>query len=335
MDESSNKNKFLSITNESSYNTLDDSKTWLKKYFHEVMLLDNMTQTRFSKLYAINEKKLSDWLNNGTTSPTSRDKVFRYIRWWIDKPIIQQKITPIQKHVKESYSILCSDEPRTLIIWVDGDNCRHCLKELEYVTDIHVFCVLSIALVDRYLECQEKSWITFIPTFWASIDAADHTLSMEVTRFHFMYQKNVPFVLVSGDNFLLEVTDRLRNFGRTVIGLSDAGSILYRLLTCGLCRETELSDDFKSLTEQSTLSDIQSIYHKHNIPYTFNIINNILLQLKGEFTGIFPSHDLITLSPERIIELSNLLHEKKVLTLKDLRLKIGPGKTEEGTGSWS
>jgi hypothetical protein len=126
-----------------------------------------------------------------------------------------------------------------VVIFLDGDNAMSSLNELNALDpdpkDIHVFCVMAAANAGTVtFDAQRQPWVSVVPTNWQSKDAADHSLSIEATHFHFYSQQNpkfsqIPFILVSNDSFVLETTRHLVSLGRPTLGFNPSTSIAYFL----------------------------------------------------------------------------------------------------------
>ena len=348
---------FLEITNDEEYNELDYSKRWFKTYFEKLLIANNMSQTKFARMYGINQGNLSQWLGKGKHSIGSREKAFEYVRFVlnpnkeiefkepISTDILVKNVSSTQMHLKDSiqpidisYNKLIGSDPKRFIVFVDGDNCLSVVKQLErlitFSDDLHVFCIISVKQSHSYKEYQKKSWLTFVSTYWTCPDAADHTLSMEATRFHFLYHPNVPFILISGDHFLIETVDRLKGFGRKTSGMmiTQYCNIIYPLAISGFY--LELKEDFKLLTSQSSITDIQVIFLKHNIPVSLEDIESISSQLKGYYVMILPERNTKLLQPHRIEQLRELLVKHRTIRLYKIGEHIKLSRSEKRYTSW-
>ena len=349
--------RFLEITNDEEYDILDDKKRWFKYYFDKVLVLNDMSQTKFAKMYGINQGNLSQWLVGKKHSITSREKTFEYIRSLlnpektseikepISTDILVKNISSAKSNLKESinpidiaYNKLINTDPRRFIVFLDGDNCLSVVKQLEklidFSPDFHVFSVMSVKKIHAYKQYQKKPWLTFVSTYWACSDAADHALSMEATRFHFLYYPDVPFVLVSGDHFLIETVDRLKGFSRTTFGLMvhQNDNIIYALAISGLY--SELENDFKALTPESSITDIQVSFLKYNMSVSLEDIQSVLSQLKGHHIVLLPDRHTQLLQPQRVEQLKELLVKHQTIRLFKIGEHMKLSESEKRYTSW-
>jgi len=250
------------------------------------------------------------------------------------------------QRLEQSYALVCKRNV-SLVVWVDGDNSLSSISQLKDLNltpfDLHVFCSVTINHADAKPGLQKLAWVTFIPTFWHRKDTADIALSVECTHFHFLSLNRmslVPFVFVSKDHFILELSERMKMYGRECFVVSgNRNMVFFVARNLPMCQRLggAFAHTLRELTDKSDLQYIQSIYNTHGLSRKRHERDamQILSELQGKIPPSPSCSPDIPLVPSRIERIKALLHKYKdhiPLSLLSEEIKLSP--EEKKQQSW-
>jgi len=163
-----------------------------------------------------------------------------------------------------------------------------------------------------------------VPSRWSSKDVADHSLSIEATHFHWYSQQypnfsKVPFVLISSDPFLLEVSNRLNSFGRHSIVFNPNTSFAFFTAKFQLVETKKLGDPDRS-----------EMFHETKMIRFNSPLATFLQELKpgarrGELKKAVKAMNLETVQTERLVNgIVYILHGVLPMTFSGFTLKYTP-----------
>lgn len=206
----------------------------MKQRFLEKLNQEGLNKASFCKKFGLNRTNFVRWFNEKRECPGIDAIVLDYIN---AISIPQHKNTIITVLMK-----IIRDDPE-FIVFIDADNRVKILDEFieaNVQNKLHAVCFVNLVHGRNIrIELQASPWITFIPSQRNVKNASDISLCMDATLLHTHLSENaIPFVIVSGDHFILECVAKLESYGRIAYAFNPAErNILEFLSEIGLIEE--------------------------------------------------------------------------------------------------
>lgn len=199
------------------------------------------SMTKFSKIYNINQRNFSGWLNGKRTSIQSENAMRNWIKQELEIPIEERSIQERSEGYSERMKQKILDEnwnPSTgpeiyrkflgkidkrlrRIIFIDADNIPHIMDKLNTTIDqieslkyeIHIIFVVK-KFVSRgyaiYTKYTDEPWFSLMTSESNRPDSADRAIAMLSASLNTILSKNVDMAIVSNDKFSIDLTEKLR-----------------------------------------------------------------------------------------------------------------------------
>lgn len=214
------------------------------------------SQGGFCRICQINASNFSRWLSGKRLSSPSRIAVITFLRSPTSflrdakMPAPERSLEAVAKMsgdlahsarmLKITQEAIIKAKP-SLVLFIDGDN------SIPLLTELLMLDSSSVRQRVRVWSFQNRKTMSFIKktfgelfllpdwfhascTITDSLDAADHSLSMEATLLDLVLSLDVPFSIVTNDGFKVEVGQRLRLNGRKCSVLKTSSDKDYRLI---------------------------------------------------------------------------------------------------------